>query len=154
MAHPELYLNEKIETASQDELISRQNELLKEKVRYVVKNNAYMRNLYEKAGVVAEDFRGIEDIGKLPLLAKANFRETAWDVLRSEESDSRNAHVERHVGHACRHALYDRGPASVGGLHGTLLSHGGRATGRSRSDYAVLWTFQRRVRHVPRDASG
>ena len=76
MAHPELYLNEKIETASQDELISRQNELLKEKVRYVVKNNAYMRTLYEKAGVVAEDFRGIEDIGKLPILAKANFRET------------------------------------------------------------------------------
>ena len=76
MSHPELYLNEKVETASQDELISRQNELLKEKVRYVVKNNAYMRALYEKAGVVAEDFRGIEDIGKLPILAKANFRET------------------------------------------------------------------------------
>ena len=76
MSHPELYFHEAIETASQDELINRQNELLKEKVSYVMKNNAYIRGLYEKAGVVAEDFRGIEDIEKLPILAKANFRET------------------------------------------------------------------------------
>ena len=72
----ELYFNKAAETASQDEIIARQNELLKEKVRYVMANNAYMRDLYTKAGVVAEDFRGIEDITKLPILAKANFRET------------------------------------------------------------------------------
>ena len=72
----ELYFNEAAETASQDELIARQNELLKEKVRYVMANNAYMRDLYTKAGVVPEDFRGIEDITKLPIIAKANFRET------------------------------------------------------------------------------
>ena len=72
----ELYFNEAAETASQDELIARQNELLKEKVRYVMANNAYMRDLYTKVGVVPEDFRGIEDITKLPIIAKANFRET------------------------------------------------------------------------------
>ncbi|MBQ9371681.1 MAG: phenylacetate--CoA ligase [Thermoguttaceae bacterium] len=72
----ELYFNKAAETASQDEIIARQNELLKEKVRYVMANNAYMRDLYTKAGVVAEDFRGIEDITKLPIIAKANFRET------------------------------------------------------------------------------
>lgn len=76
MSHPELYFNEAAETMSQDELISRQNELLKEKVRYVMANNAYMRDLYTKAGVVAEDFKGLDDVAKLPILAKANFRET------------------------------------------------------------------------------
>ena len=76
MSKPELYYKEAVETASQDEIIARQNELLKEKVRYVAANNAYMRDLYAKAGVVPEDFRGIEDVEKLPIIGKANFRET------------------------------------------------------------------------------
>ena len=72
----ELYFKEAVETASQDEIVARQNELLKEKVRYVMANNAYMRDLYARAGVVAEDFKGIEDVEKLPIIGKANFRET------------------------------------------------------------------------------
>lgn len=72
----DLFFNQPFETMSQDELISRQNELLKEKVRYVVTNNAYFRDLYAKSGVVVDDFRGIEDVDKLPIIAKANFRET------------------------------------------------------------------------------
>ena len=76
MSESDLYFNPDLETMSQDEIIARQNERLKEKVRYVMANNAYLRDLYTKAGVVAEDFRGVEDIEKLPILAKANFRET------------------------------------------------------------------------------
>ena len=76
MSGSELYFNPDLETMSQDEIVALQNERLKEKVRYVMTNNAYLRDLYTKAGVVAEDFRGIEDIEKLPILAKANFRET------------------------------------------------------------------------------
>ncbi len=76
MPHQEIFFNQEIETTSQDELISRQNEKLKEKVRYVFENNAYMRDLYTKAGVDVNDFRGIEDMDKLPVIAKANFRET------------------------------------------------------------------------------
>lgn len=76
MSHPELFFDEVAETMSQDELISRQNQALKEKVRYVMANNAYFRALYQKAGIVAEDFRGLEDITSLPIIAKANFRET------------------------------------------------------------------------------
>ena len=76
MPHPELFFDEVAETMSQDELISRQNQALKEKVRYVMANNAYFRTLYQKAGIVAEDFRGLEDITSLPIIAKANFRET------------------------------------------------------------------------------
>lgn len=76
MSHPKLFFDEVAETMSQDELISRQNQALKEKVRYVMANNAYFRNLYQKAGIVAEDFRGLEDITSLPIIAKANFRET------------------------------------------------------------------------------
>lgn len=71
-----LYFNQNVETASQDELIVYQNERLKEKVRYVVANNPYVRDLYAKAGVVVDDFRGLEDIEKLPMITKANFRET------------------------------------------------------------------------------
>ncbi len=76
MESSDFYFNKERETASQDELIARQNELLKEKVRYVTANNAYFRKLYQEAGVVPEDFRGIEDVDKLPIIAKANFRET------------------------------------------------------------------------------
>lgn len=70
------YMNQAAETMSQDEIIANQNKKLKEKVRYVFENNAYMRDLYTKAGVVVDDFRGIEDMDKLPIIAKANFRET------------------------------------------------------------------------------
>ena len=76
MPTTDLYFNPELETASQDEIVAMQNERLKEKVRYVVANNPYMRDLYAKAGVVVEDFRGIEDMDKLPIIAKANFRET------------------------------------------------------------------------------
>ncbi|MCF0234215.1 MAG: phenylacetate--CoA ligase [Thermoguttaceae bacterium] len=69
------YFNKQEETASQDELIARQNEKLKEVVRYATSHNAYYRDLYAKAGVVAEDFRGLEDVAKLPILSKADFRE-------------------------------------------------------------------------------
>lgn len=76
MSASDLYFNQNVETASQDELIVYQNERLREKVRYVVANNPYVRDLYAKAGVVVDDFRGLEDIEKLPMIAKANFRET------------------------------------------------------------------------------
>lgn len=72
----DFYFNKASETASQDELQARQNEKLKEIVKYVTKNNAYYRSLYEKAGVVADDFRGFEDVDKLPIISKADFRET------------------------------------------------------------------------------
>ncbi len=72
----DFYFNEASETASQDELQARQNEKLKEIVKYVAKNNAYYRALYEKAGVVADDFHGFEDVDKLPIVSKADFRET------------------------------------------------------------------------------
>ena len=83
--HIKKFFNQEIETTPQDELISRQNEKFKEKVRYVFENNAYMRDLYTKAGVDANDFRGIEDMDKLPVIAKANFRETypSRSMLRS-----------------------------------------------------------------------
>ncbi len=70
------YMNQAAETMSQDELIANQNKKLIEKVRYVYENNAYMRNLYTQAGVDVNDFRGIEDVEKLPIIGKPNFRET------------------------------------------------------------------------------
>ena len=91
MPHQEIFFNQEIETTSQDELISRQNEKLKEKVRYVFENNAYMRDLYTKAGVDVNDFRGIEDMDKLPAVSYTHLdvykrqARTVWEVFRIEK---------------------------------------------------------------------
>lgn len=66
--------NEKIETASQDELRSSQNAKLKEIVRYVWQNNAVFRERLSKAGIDACAFRGLDDLTQLPLMSKEDFR--------------------------------------------------------------------------------
>ena len=72
----DIYFNQAAETTSQDELKSLQNEKLIRIVRYATENNPYFAELYKKAGVDVGDFRGIEDLAKLPTISKANFRET------------------------------------------------------------------------------
>lgn len=72
----DIYFQQAAETRSQDELKAAQNEKLIQIVRYAAEKNAYFRELYKKAGVEVGDFRGIEDIAKLPTISKANFRET------------------------------------------------------------------------------
>ena len=70
------YFNPAAETMSQDEILALQNRKLKEVVAYVYKNNTIMRGLLDQAGVIPEDFRGIEDVAKLPNITKETFRTT------------------------------------------------------------------------------
>lgn len=70
------YFNQVEETMSIDELRHLQNNRLKAVVKQVMSCNSYMRNCFETAGVVADDFRGIDDITRLPLMSKETFRQT------------------------------------------------------------------------------
>lgn len=82
------------ETMSQDELIARQNTKLKEMVNYVYQNNEIMRGLYDKAGIVPDDFRGIEDVAQLPIINKETFRTTyPLGLLCCEQSRLREMHM-------------------------------------------------------------
>ncbi len=88
------YFNPAAETMSQDELIARQNDKLREMVNYVYEKNAFMRQLYDDAGVVPGDFRGIEDIEKLPILTKETFRTTyPMGLLCRDRSELREMHM-------------------------------------------------------------
>ena len=88
------YFDPAAETMSQDELIARQNEKLKEIVRYTAANNPFMREHYASAGVVPEDFRGIEDIEKIPLTSKETFRKTyPLGLLCRDRSELREMHM-------------------------------------------------------------
>ncbi|MDO4587415.1 MAG: phenylacetate--CoA ligase [Planctomycetia bacterium] len=70
------FFNPTEETLSQDELQFRQNEKLKNVVRYVVEQNEFMRNYYAEHNVNVNDFRGIEDMASLPMVSKETFRKT------------------------------------------------------------------------------
>ena len=69
------YHNERFETLPRDELADLQNRRLKEIVRRVMADNAWYRARFEAAGIDPEDFRGLEDLTKLPFMSKKDFRE-------------------------------------------------------------------------------
>ena len=70
------YFDPAAETMSQDEIRNLQNKKLKELVAYVYEKKAIMRGLLDEAGVIPGDFRGIEDVTKLPIITKETFRTT------------------------------------------------------------------------------
>ncbi len=67
--------NQKLETASLDEIRSLQNARLKEIVRYVHQNNAVFRSRFDAAGIDACNFKGLDDLERLPLMGKDDFRD-------------------------------------------------------------------------------
>ncbi len=69
------YFQKEIETMPVEEIKKLQSEKLVKQVKHVYDNVAYYRNLMDEKGVSPEDIRGIEDIGKLPFLTKADLRE-------------------------------------------------------------------------------
>lgn len=75
------YFDEKNETLSRGELEALQQKRLVEMVRYTARNNEYFRKRYEAAGVDPETFRGLEDLGKLPIMSKIDFREQYPDKM-------------------------------------------------------------------------
>lgn len=69
------YFQKEIETMPVEEIKKIQSEKLVKQVKYVYENVEYYRNLMDEKGVKPEDIKGIEDIGKLPFLTKADLRE-------------------------------------------------------------------------------
>ena len=78
----EKYYQKETECAPRGKLRELQSERLVSQVRYVWEHVPYYREKMEQAGVRPEDIRGIEDIGKLPFLSKADLRDTYPDGLR------------------------------------------------------------------------
>ena len=71
----ERYYQPEIETASREQIRAWQSERLVSQVRHVYDNVPYYRKKMEEAGLAPEDIRGIDDLGKLPFLSKADLRE-------------------------------------------------------------------------------
>ncbi len=75
MDNSKRYFQPEKETMPVEEIRKLQSRLLVEQVRHVWDKVPYYRALMEKQGVGPEDIRGIEDIGKLPFISKADLRE-------------------------------------------------------------------------------
>ncbi len=69
------YYQKEIETMSGPEMKKLQSEKLVKQVKHVYENVPYYRNLMDEKGVKPEDIKGIEDLNKLPFLAKADLRD-------------------------------------------------------------------------------
>ncbi len=71
----ERYYQPEIETAPRERLRALQSERLVRQVRHVWDKVPYYRKKMEEKGVTPDDVRGVEDLGKLPFLTKADLRE-------------------------------------------------------------------------------
>ena len=69
------YFQPEIETASVEELRAMQSEKLVKQVKHVYENVEYYRNLMDEKGVKPEDIKSIDDLHKLPFLAKSDLRD-------------------------------------------------------------------------------
>ena len=66
--------NEREETASVDELRSIQAQRLCSTFRHVYDKNTGQRARFREAGIHPEDFRGLDDLERVPFMTKENFR--------------------------------------------------------------------------------
>lgn len=71
---------------SKDQLYAYQNSKLKEIVNYAGKYVPYYRNIFKKIGMDTREFKGIDDMNKIPLLDKETLRTQTKEFL------SDNAH--------------------------------------------------------------
>jgi len=63
-----------LETLSLDELRTHQDEKLRDLVQYVFRQSDFYHKRLETAGIVPEEFAGLEDVEKLPTICKEDFR--------------------------------------------------------------------------------
>ncbi len=68
------YHNPQAETLSRDELTRLQTERLQAIVRHVYENNPVQRERFEKVGATPDKIRTLDDVAKLPLMSKEEFR--------------------------------------------------------------------------------
>ena len=69
------YYQKEIETMPIEERKKLQSEKLVKQVKHVYENVPYYRNLMDEKGVKPEDIKGIDDLHKLPFLAKSDLRD-------------------------------------------------------------------------------
>ena len=82
------------ETLSRDELTARQNDLLKKIVKYAWDHNPVYRAEFSAAGVDPNDFSGINDMEKLPIISKETFRRHyPLGLLCRDKSELREMHM-------------------------------------------------------------
>ena len=70
-----IYFQPEIETASIEELRAIQSEKLVKQVKHVYENVKYYRDLMDEKGVTPDDIKSIDDLHKLPFLAKSDLRD-------------------------------------------------------------------------------
>ncbi|MDO5582411.1 MAG: phenylacetate--CoA ligase [Planctomycetia bacterium] len=89
-----VYFDPAAETMSQDQIKDLQNRKLKEIVSYVCKNNAVYREMYREAGIDPDNFAGLSDVDKLPIISKETFRKTyPLGLLCRDKSELREMHM-------------------------------------------------------------
>ena len=69
------YWNEKIETMPEEEIRKLQLESLKKTVKWVYDKVPFYKNKFDEAGFKPEDLKKLEDLGKLPFMAKTDLRD-------------------------------------------------------------------------------
>jgi phenylacetate-CoA ligase len=69
-----MFFDEKLETASLDEIRSLQLARLQKIVHHVYAKNALCKKRFDAAGVHPDDIKTLDDISKLPLMTKEDFR--------------------------------------------------------------------------------
>ena len=69
------YYQKEIETMPVEEMKKLQSEKLVKQVKHVYENVPYYRNLMDEKGVKPEDIKGIDDLHKLPFIAKSDLRD-------------------------------------------------------------------------------
>ncbi len=72
----ERYYQEEIERASRERMLELQNEKFLKQVRHVWNDVPYYRKKMEEKGVGIDDIRSLDDLKKLPMLSKADLRES------------------------------------------------------------------------------
>jgi len=77
----EHYFNPVEEQMSADELKALQNTRLKKIVEHTQKGCSYFNERYKAAGIDYRDFKGLDDLDKLPFMSKLDFREQYPDKM-------------------------------------------------------------------------
>lgn len=67
----------RLDAASRDELMAIQNEKLCAAVPFLYENSPFYRRRFERIGLLPSDFRSIDDLGKWPVVDKAEMMEDA-----------------------------------------------------------------------------
>ena len=68
------FFNPAAETMSADELHALRNARLKSVVRHAAANSRFFAERLERAGIDVAEFRGLDDLAKLPTMCKEDFR--------------------------------------------------------------------------------